>query len=360
LHPTERNIVEKLETKSTEDKQAAENLAADEFESAFAEFSKAREGGDAHDLNADDLAAENSAATNSSAASDDAKHTGNEANENSRNQKQDEPGDSAKKGAESKGDAVDDPKNDLLKRLEAAEGRSRELEHKLRSHAGRQSALQRKNRDLQTQLEALTSKAGTEKSDRPLYARLKQLQEEFPEIAETLQQTVDDMRSEFQETLAPLKDTLTPLKESEQRREFDEATEEVRKAYPNFLSEIQTREFIEWLMSQPPEVQSLADSRDPNAAIAMLGYYNAGKNPRSSSTAQSASASPPASTSLSAQQATPVSDIRSQRSAALQRHAGASVRDTSATSIADAPDDFENAFSFFSKRRERQMERARL
>jgi hypothetical protein len=316
----ERNVVDELE--NTEGKQAAGTPAADDFESAFAEFSGARDAS-AQDQDADEKAADEKAADTSPAPSEP--EGKDSAQENAREKPQD--------GLKGNGDAPED----LRKRLEDAENRAKELTHKLHSNAGRQSVLQRKNNALQTQLEALTAKSG-----RPQSAKMTELAGNFPEIADALQEAIESIRGEFH-------NSVKPLHENEERRVFSSAVEEVRRVHPDFIATINTPEFVEWLQSQPASVQSLADSRDPYDAIAMLGYYGAGKQAPPGSTAP-----PPA----SGQPSTAVGDIKSQRSAALQRNL--SVRNTSATTISDAPDDFENAFAFYAKRRERQMERSRL
>ena len=86
-------------------------------------------------------------------------------------------------------------------------------------------------------------------------------------------------------------------------------------------------------------MQSLAGSKDPQDAIAMLDYFTGGKR-----------GAPP--------QADPqIQEIKARREQALQRNV--TVRNTSAPQIADAPDDFDSAFAYFAKKRERDRAKQR-
>jgi predicted transcriptional regulator len=288
----ENEAAGKLDAESS----AAGSPAADDFESAFAEFSKAR-----------DVRAEESEAAGEPDAGD-----------HSAEQKAEEKTPPSKEGEPPEGD-------DLAKRLEAAESRAREFEQRYRSDLGRQAKLQRQILELQEKLK--TAHEG-ENSGRPKSAKMKQLSTEFPEVAQALQEELESLKSEFQSA-------VTPLKEVNERRELDTAESEVRKVYPEFVATVKSPEFVEWFEKQPVPVQALAGSRDPRDAIAMLDYYNGGRK-----------------TSPEPKPDSKITDIQSRRDAALQRNV--SVRDKSAPPISAAPDDFENSFAYFAKRRERQ------
>jgi chromosome segregation ATPase len=274
--------------------QAATEAAADEFETAFAEFSKAR---DTDDTEAAAEAAEG-------------------ADENTRTLEATE--------------AAQEPaaqEDDVAQKLADAEKRAKDLEQRLKSDLGRQSALQRKVQELQAQLEAGPK---TQKSEREHSAKMKQLMADFPEIAEAVQEEMDArlsaVKNEFQSV-------VTPIKAREQEQELVVAEQRVKEIYPEFVATVNSPEFVEWYRKQPAAVQSLAGSKDPQDAIAMLDYFTGGKR--------------------GVPQADPkIQEIKDRRDAALQRNV--TVRNTSAPPVTDAPDDFDTAFQFFAKKRERE------
>ena len=289
--------------------QAAPEAATDEFETAFAEFSKAR------------------AAESNEQAADEAASADTDDNEPAAAETQ--------ATGEQTEVAQEQPaqEDDVAKKLADAEKRAKDLEQRLKSDLGRQSALQRKVQELQAQLEAGPK---TQKSERDYTAKMKQLMADFPEIAEAVQEELDSR-------LAAIKDevqsVVTPIRAKEQEQELVSAETKVKEVYPDFVATVNSPEFVEWYRKQPAAVQSLAGSKDPQDAIAMLDYFTGGKR-----------GAPP--------QADPqIQEIKARREQALQRNV--TVRNTSATPIADAPDDYEAAFAYFAKKRERERAKQR-
>jgi hypothetical protein len=274
---------------------AAAESAADEFETSFAEFSAKRHEADAP--RAADTTLEKPPA----------------------NETQDS-------NIEKPGDTQKPPGDEMARRLEASEKRVREMEQQLRSEIGRQSALQRKTQELQAKLDA----PGTDKSGagRQVSARMKQLMEDFPEIAEAMKEELDGRLSALE---TDFRNTVSPLAERERSRELQSAETRVMEAYPDFKTTVNSPAFIEWYQRQPPAVQSLVSSQEPNDAIALLDYFSGGKR----------GGNPPPDAR--------VQEIKAKRDAALQRNV--SVRNTSAAVIPDAPDDFDQAFDFFARKR---------
>ena len=153
-------------TDKTEVQAADEAAGNDEFDNAFDEFSKARETTD--ETAADDLPQD-----------DQEKDAQPEEN-------------AAEQGSQPNANQTED---DIARRLEEAERRAQDLEHRLKSDTGRQAVLQRKVQELQAQLEAGPK---TQDSERKYSAKMKQLMADFPEIAEALQEELDSRLGKVQ------------------------------------------------------------------------------------------------------------------------------------------------------------------
>lgn len=268
---------------------AAENPAAeDEFETAFAEFAKAREG--------DEQVTEDEPVEVEAADTDEAEAP-----------------------------IEEEEKPEWQVRLEEAEKRASDWEHRYKSDLGRQAALQKKIADLESKLQESAPKS--EETRAEYSERMQGLMEDYPEIAQALQEELD-------RRLGGMKQELSPVFEERQQRERDAAVAQVRDKYPDFDRTVNSQEFIEWYVQQPVSIQRLAGSQDPADAIAMLDYYSAISRP----------ASNPA-----------VQEIREKRNQSLARNV--TVRNTAPAPTGDAPDDFEAAFRFYAKQKERTSRR---
>lgn len=261
--------------------------APDEFENAFAEFSRARE-------ERDD---EQQAPEPETVVED----TPLEAD--------------APEGAE-------EDKPEWQVQLDEAQKRASDWEHRYRSDLGRQAALQKKISDLEAKIQE--SGPRSDESRAEYSGRMQGLMEDYPEIAQALQDELD-------RRLGSVNQELTPMIEERERRERSVAEDQVKNRYPDFTETVRSREFLEWYSGQPQSIQRLAASDDPSDAIAMLDFYSAVSRPTSNPAVQ---------------------EIREKRSQALARNV--SVRNTAPAPTGDAPDDFEAAFSFYAKQRERQ------
>lgn len=285
---------------TVENEALAADTAADEgeFEAAFAEFSGARD-------NVEEVAAVEP-----------------QTEDNVENQ---ETTDDAPKAEEAK------PQDDVAKQIEELNRRNKELEHQLLSEVGRQAGLQRKLHELRTQLDA--GPKPTE-SKREYSAKMKTLMSDFPEIAEALQEELD---ARLGEVRSEVKQVFDPLKQEREEKEKITAESAVKEVFPDFVEVVNSKEFVDWFQKQPAAVRSLAASDDPADAIAMLEYYGAPK--------ANASKEEPGNTQAQ--------EIKAKRDAALQRNV--TVRNNAAAPVSpDAADDFESAFAFYSKQRERK------
>lgn len=291
---------------------AANEAAEDEFEQEFARISRERDG-------VEEPAAAQEAASDETTTEDETR----------------EEADTAASDAEAEAEqqAADDQqaeedKPEWQRKVEEAEKRASDWEHRYRSDLGRQAALQKKVRELEAKLQDSGQRAGETRAEHS--ERMQHLMQDYPEIAEALQDELD-------RRLGGVKESLTPVFEEQQQRARQSAEKAVEEVHPDYRETVQSPQFIDWFSSQPDSVKQMAASEDPQDAIAVLNFYNAmnGVQPPQSNPA--------------------VKEIREKRSQALQRNVA--VRNTAPAPVGDAPDDFESAFKFYAKRKERESRR---
>lgn len=218
---------------------------------------------------------------------------------------------------------VGESDQDFASRLTAAEAAAKDWEHKFKSEVGRQTALQRKVQELETQLR---SQPQTQQAQRQYSQRMQHLMEDFPEIATALQEELDSVVGSVREEVRKISE---PLKQQEQQRQYLAEEAAVREKYPDFAEVVNTPEFLDWFQAQPDAVQALAASPAARDAIAVMDYFSAGRRP------------------VAANQE--VQNIQARRQQSQQRHV--SVRNSAPAPIADSPDDFESAFNYFARKK---------
>ena len=289
--------------------EAAQGAAEDnsEFENAFAEFAGARD--EPSSDQTDESSSEDSNADYETAEPES---------------KETEPG--APKEQTEQPQKAGESNTDYEARLVAAEKAAKDFEHRFKSEVGRQAALQRKVQELQAQLESAPQ--GTQ-AERKYTERMQNLMGEFPEIAEAIREELDvrlaDLRGEVQQAVAP-------MKQEQEQRQYQAEEARVKELYPDFTQTVQSGDFQDWFAKQPSAIQQLASSPYAGDAIAVMDYYK-GSRP--------AVAANPA-----------VQNILDKRQASLQRNV--SVKNTAPAPVADAADDFESAFAFYARQKEKQ------
>jgi len=169
----------------------------------------------------------------------------------------------------------------------ALEETNKDLNHRLSSDAGRVSGLQRKINGMEKEIQGIRKGSTTgEQPDNKQIAEAmggtdeewETFKEDYPEVAKAIDSRLDKAGQATQETIDS---TLTPIKEKQARdaqKEIEDATQastdEVAKFYPEWTKAVQEPEFALWLDKQPPGVQSLTDSDDPQDASVLIGLYD--------------------------------------------------------------------------------------
>lgn len=224
---------------TTENQTDAANAAEDDFDSAFAEFSSAR----------DEPTSESAVEASST----------------------DESAPTTEEPVVEQAPAPED----LKALLEAERKRAQEFEHKFKSEVGRQTALQRQIQELQRQQTQQPQKEEAPKRS----AEMQKLVEDFPEIAAALE---SEIASRLGSVKQEVDQKLQPIAIAEEKRELAAEEAATLDVYPNLKELVNTKEFSEWLPRQPAAVQALAGSPFSSDAVALLDYFTGGKRPNAS------------------------------------------------------------------------------
>lgn len=218
---------------------------------------------------------------------------------------------------------VGESDSDYEKRLQAAEEAAKTWEHKFKSEVGRQTALQRKVGELEAQLK---ERPQSPQAQRQYSERMQGLMNDFPEIAQALQEELETQLATVREEV---QQAVAPMKQQEEQRQYAAEEQQVVAKYPEFVQTVNSREFLEWFQDQPDAVQALAASPKAKDAIAVIDYYSASR--------RQVAANPE------------VQNIMAKRNASLERNV--SVKNSAPAPVNDGPDDFESAFAHFARKR---------
>lgn len=228
-----------------------------------------------------------------------------------------------------------------LRELYERERKAREqAEHRARSDAARVAALSRK---LATTANGSASappaaNGGGEPTEaqKALDAKIAQLKEDFPAVADPLIELIQAQRDELSSVKAVLNDV------SEERQAAVVAAElsALEERHPDWREVASAPEFGEWLVNQPPTVQALSNSWDAKETGAVLTLFKLERG-MTASQGGAPGGEPAAATATDAKRA-------------RQLEGGADVRSKPAPATSGAPNDFEAAFAHFSAKKDQQ------
>lgn len=228
-------------------------------------------------------------------------------------------------------------------KVEDKDRRIAELEHQVRSQNGRVASLNQtltKTRSALTALKTPPQDAAKEEGDK---SKWEQLKEEFPELAEA----VDNRLASVNDTVRRATDAITQVSESVNpilERELGEALTEQYKALESKHDDWEDIVFGDgkdtyqaWLKDQPAPVQGLVRSQDARDAIFLLDAYKSSPVYRGGNGESSR-----------------VRGIKEKRKEQLRNSAGVVSRRVGHTPEAGLEDDFEAAFDFYSRQKEKK------
>lgn len=241
----------------------------------------------------------------------------------------------------------------------AMEQANEELTHRIDSDAGRVSALQRKINGLEKEQQDIRNGTTTGVKANPNQiaeamsgsdSDWETFSADYPEVAKSIDSRLDQAGKATQQSI---EDTLAPVREKQAlddekmvREALAEAAKPVTEIYPEWIDAVKTDEFVTWLGAQSPGVRSLSDSADANDASLLIGLYDTHLVATGKPTLKA-----DAPESGGTEEVSKLAEKRKQ-----QLEAGTTIKSKGARMdpSSDPVDEFEAAFNYHAKRRERQ------
>lgn len=212
-----------------------------------------------------------------------------------------------------------------------------EAKHKASSDANRVAALTRKLQTLQTAPASAPAPAEPSEAQVALDAKVKQLREDYGEIAEPLIEMIEAQKQE----LSTVRTVLTGLSQERQAQVIAQETQALEERHPDWRDIAASTDFEGWLQVQPENIQRLATSWDARETSVVLTLFKA---ERAETTGQKAEAPE------TEEKPKPNAATGARRSQQLD--GGRDVGSRPAPAASDAPEDFDAAFEHFSKKRQ--------
>jgi hypothetical protein len=177
----------------------------------------------------------------------------------------------------------------LRSHLESLTEQFGKFDHRLKSNEGRVGSIHKAMEGLAAAKAAATSAvvadapAKTQEEAATKYsAALKQIQKDYPDLAEFVEAAREELRAGFPKQQAVDLNGLKTELTTSLSQQLAEAKEEARSArilaavdrkHDGWEKTIKTPEFRAWQAGAAPDVQALAHSAEPNDAIRMLDLY---------------------------------------------------------------------------------------
>lgn len=241
--------------------------------------------------------------------------------------------------------ASDDPWKDvpadLRERIAAIEKERDEARHRAQSDANRVAALSRKIQSLTTSAPAAPAKKDEEPSDaqKALDAKVKQLREDYPEVAEPMLELLAAERDKLNAVTQKLETV-----EGDRQQAFIQQQEALlTEAHPDWRQTVATPDFQSWMEAQPPGIQKLAESYDARETSTVITLFK---------TESGVAAKAPAPVATPEQNAT---EARRRE----QLSGGVAIKTRPAPVTSGPPDDFEGAAAYYQAKKDREMEQSR-
>lgn len=225
--------------------------------------------------------------------------------------------------------------------IEQLEREKEEAIHRASSDANRVAALSRKLHQLQTAKpsgEKPQSEEPTE-AQKALDSKIKQLKEEYGDIAEPLIELIENQRKE----LTTVRTQLEGLSEAQQAQVIAVEAAALEERHPDWRNIAVSPDFNGWLQVQPENIQRLASSWDARETSVVLTLFKA---ERAEATGQGPDASE------KKEEPKPKPDAATGEKRSQQLDGGRDVRSRPAPAASGPPEDFDAAFDFFTKKRQ--------
>jgi hypothetical protein len=201
-----------------------------------------------------------------------------------------------------------------------------EAEHAAKSQIGRVSALTRKLNEMSSK----PAVEATQETPLPGDSEWDEFKNDYPQIASQVEKRMDAVNKLLNEKVGQ---ATQPIRELQHQQFLNGQFAALQAAHPDFQEVAVSSQFRSWLSAQPPTIQALITSEDASDASYLLSTYKA----------IAGRANTPSGPSR-------VEAIKAQRQQKLQQSAGVTARQAANPSVGGAPDDFDAAFEYFSRK----------
>lgn len=147
------------------------------------------------------------------------------------------------------------------------------LQHQFRSETGRQSALQKRIKELESQL------AGNQQGNQSTPEGMSDsewdaMKEDYPDIAAAFEKRIQrELSAAFQAMEGKFYEKIQPFEQQAQQQRLDQQYAALESRHPDWQEVAKAPEFQSWLGNQPPAVQSLMASEDAADAAYLLDSF---------------------------------------------------------------------------------------
>lgn len=218
-----------------------------------------------------------------------------------------------------------------------------EARHKAQSDANRVAALSRKlaqQSSLAPGSATAPPKQEPTEAQKALDAKVKQLREDYGEIADPIIEMIEAQRGELEQ----VRSVVQTVNEERQAALIAAETRALEERHPDWRQVATSQEFANWLEVQPANIQSLAsswDARESSVALTLFKTEMAEANGQRSGAPVATAPAAPAATARRSQ----------------QLDAGRDVRSRPAPATSGPPEDFDSAFAYFEAQRAAKAKR---
>jgi len=238
------------------------------------------------------------------------------------------------------------------------------LNHRLNSDNGRVAAFQRQVKTLKQENSNLRAgPAPAKPTPNQIANAMKgsneswdQFKEDYPEVAKAIDGRLEmagkGIQNSLDQTLAPVVTKQAQIDNDTAANVTQGKVAEVAKTYPEWSAAVQTQEFVDWLVQQPPGIAALSESDDTKDASALISMYDehlvANGKPTLKATPE------PASKLEENPDGSEATNLAKKRAQQLADGTTVESRNAKIDAGAEPKGDFEAAFDSFAKRKDAQ------
>lgn len=188
-------------------------------------------------------------------------------------------------------DHQDDPEeDDVSEKLKKLEEENQRLKHSDASQRGRLGAYQRQINDLQRAQQQVESAKPTNEDGKPQdddqqktemaesmgVDDWKEFKEDFPDMARAFEARLkadQQKQAQLEQQVNELRSAVQPIQEQAHQQQLQSEYARLEDRHTDWREVVNAPEFTEWLQSQNPSIQQLAESDSADDASALLDFF---------------------------------------------------------------------------------------